>query len=377
MRLKFSILLIFYILVNSVYAVEIFRDNYDSHNDWSVPYVSLSKTWPTAVASDFPSANPTTGPRMIGYAGQLSVITGQTNPRIEITSSAGRGGSGKGIRMRCEAKYGANNEHSVWYSDTQTYYTLTSTPGDYGYDDIWIQFYRRYSTDFYSRAGSIKYMHVSHFRGVSLNDWHYDDESDVDHAPFIVLDTVTHDDDPYCCTGNYSYDDLTQDFDPWIVTMFREDPFANRTDYGPLSILEGLFDHESTGSVYVDQNITGSWRDNGNYGDGQWHYHEIHLKMNSAPGVADGEYGYWIDGVVQTRVNDVPWIATGGTMVGWNMVSPGGNQDFHTLVEGGETFYYDMDDFVVSTTRLSDETPTAPLSGNFIYTGSMSGGSYR
>lgn len=330
----------------------IFEDSFNTHNDWNVPYQWNAVVWPDAQASDFPSANPTTGPRMIGYAGQDSVITGQTNPRIAITSAAGMGGSGKGMRMRCEAIYGQDDQHSVWYSDTQTYYTLTGTPGAYGYSDVWIQMWRRYQPSFYSRAGNIKYMHASHFRGGSLNDWHYDSEADVDHAPLVVLDTVTFDGDINCCTGVTAYDDLTQDFEPWAYAMFRLDPYDQRTSYNPTALYEGIFHHTYLGEVHATLNITGEWRDPGNYGDGGWHYHEVHLKMNSAPGVADGEYGYYVDGIPQLVVIDVPWITAGGTMVGWNMVSPGGNQDFHTLTPGGETFYYDIDELVISTYRV-------------------------
>lgn len=333
----------------------LFQDSFDSHSDWHVPYQANSVIWPTAQTSDFPTGNPTSGPRMIGYSGQESVITGQTNPRISITGGAGRGGTGKGLRMRCEAIYGQNDQHSVWYSDTQTYYTLTSAPGEYGYPEIWIQMWRRHQPNFYSRAGSIKYMHVSHFRGGDLNDWHYNDESDVDHAPLMVIDSVTFDGDLNCCTGSMAYDDLTQDFEPWIMTMFREDPYPQRTDYRPESLIEGIFHHQYIGEVYATPNMTGGWRDTGNFGDGDWHFHEFHLKMNSAPGVADGVYGYYIDGVAQTVLTDVPWIQSGGVMCGWNMVSPGGNQDFHTLTPGGETFYYDIDDLSISTYRLSSQ----------------------
>lgn len=353
----------------------IFESDFNSDNDWSVPYQWNAVVWPDAVPSNFPSSNPTTGARMIGYSGQDSVITGQTNPRIAIMSAAGKDGSGKGMRMRCEAIYGQNDQHSVWYSDTQTYYTLTNTPGAYGYPEIWIQMWRRYQPNFYSRAGNIKYMHVSHFRGGSLNDWHYTDEADVDHAPLAVLDTVTFDSDINCCGGGSAYDDLSQDFEPWAYTMFRLDPYTQRTTYNPSALYEGIFHHTYLGEVHATLNMTGGWRDPGNYGDANWHYHEVHLKMNTSPGATDGEYGYYIDSVPQLVVNNVPWIATGGTMVGWNMVSPGGNQDFHTLVPGGETFYYDIDNLVISTYRVgqsyvigstgSFETPTVTAGADF------------
>ena len=337
----------------------IFEDDFDSHEDWHVPYRGFSVTWPSATATDFPSDNPVSGPRMFGYSGQNSVIDDQPNYRITLFGDAGRGG-GKGLRMRSEAIYGQDDVHSVWYSDTQTYYTLTENPGDYGYDEIWIQMWRRYGPDFYSKTSGAKYMHASHFRGEHLNDWHYDSEVDVDHAPFIVLSNTAYDGDMSCCGSGSSYDDLSQNWEPLVKMMIREDPYEQRADYRPGVPVEGSFHHESSGTYYGDYvypggSISGSWQDFGRLGDEEWHYHEVHLKMNSAPGTNDGELGYYIDGVAQMIFDDVPWIQSGGEMVGWNMVSPGGNQDFHTLVPGGETYYYDIDDFVVSTNRVGSD----------------------
>jgi hypothetical protein len=354
-------------LLSVASAEVIFEDDFDSHEDWHVPYQSFSVTWPSATVADFPSGNPLIGPRMFGYSGQNSVIDNQPNHRITLFDEAGRGG-GKGLRMRSEAIYGQDTTHSVWYSDTTTYYTLVNNPGDYGYDEIWIQMWRRYGPDFYSKTSGAKYMHASHFRGDHLNDWHYDDEEDVDHAPLIVLANTAYDGDTSCCGSGSAYDDLSQNWEPLVKMMFREDPYSQRADYDPENLLEGSYHHDSSGTYYGDYvysggSTSGSWQDSGRLGDGEWHYHEVHLKMNSVPGTADGELGYYIDGVSQMVFDDVPWIQSGGEMVGWNMVSPGGNQDFHTLVSGGETYYYDIDDLVVSTDRvgmdyvIGEETP--------------------
>ncbi len=346
--------------IPNTFAEIIFQDNFDSHSDWIVPYQSGSVTWPSAPTTAFPSGNPTTGARMIGYSGQSSVIIGQTEPRIHITSAAGRGETGKGLRMRCEAIHGQDEQHSTWYSDTQTYYTLTSTPGDYGYDEIWIQMWKRYSTNFYSKTSGAKYMHVSHFRGNALNDWHYSDENDVDHAPFIVLMSSAVDDNESCCGSQPRYDDLSLKVEPLAKMMFRQDPYSQRQNYRPTNPVEGIFHHESSGTTYMVHPHSGHWQDMGNFGDGQWHYHEIHLKMNSAPGVSDGLLAYYINGVAQMKFNDVPWIQSNGRMVGWNMVSPGGNQDFHTSTPGGETYHYDIDDLVFSTHRVINDNGTPP-----------------
>jgi hypothetical protein len=70
-------------------------------------------------------------------------------------------------------------------------------------------------------------------------------------------------------------------------------------------------------------------------------------------------------------MSDITFVKSGETMVGWNMVSPGGNQDFHTSVPGGETYYYDIDDFTVSTHRLSSaDNSTSSGGAGSTHTGS-------
>jgi hypothetical protein len=61
-----------------------------------------------------------------------------------------------------------------------------------------------------------------------------------------------------------------------------------------------------------------------------WHTVGIHVKLNSAAGVTDGVYQYWLDGRRLMSLVNVPWIGTGGDMnAKWNSVSFGGNDRFH------------------------------------------------
>jgi hypothetical protein len=237
--------------------------------------------------------------------------------------------------------------------------------------------YRRYQTDFYSKTSGAKYMHVSHFFGNDLNDWHYDSASDVDHAPLMVLYTRTYDDNESCCGDQPNYDDLSQDFEPELKTLIATHPYSTRLDYDidlPLDCGSYFSDSQSTlyfNPTYEGDTQSGSWQDEGNFGDDNWHYHEVHLKMNSSAGTADGEYAYYIDGICQWKMSDITFVKSGETMVGWNMVSPGGNQDFHTSVPGGETYYYDIDDFTVSTHRLSSaDNSTSSGGAGSTHTGS-------
>jgi hypothetical protein len=74
---------------------------------------------------------------------------------------------------------------------------------------------------------------------------------------------------------------------------------------------------------------TGATHHNNVWGDG-WHTVELHLKLNSAPGIQDGVLQYWLDGETVVSMTQVPWIGTSGSMTAkWNSVSFGGNDNYH------------------------------------------------
>lgn len=64
----------------------------------------------------------------------------------------------------------------------------------------------------------------------------------------------------------------------------------------------------------------GGWQKDGNYRDGKYYIHERHLKMNSSSGAATGVFENFIDNRYQTSEPNLPWIKSGDTIVGWNMV---------------------------------------------------------
>jgi len=75
----------------------------------------------------------------------------------------------------------------------------------------------------------------------------------------------------------------------------------------------------SSGTVYHNQ----VWGD-------IWHTVEIHLNLNSAPGVRDGVLQWWLDGEKIFSMTQIPWIGTNGSMAAkWNSFSFGGNDNFH------------------------------------------------
>lgn len=71
------------------------------------------------------------------------------------------------------------------------------------------------------------------------------------------------------------------------------------------------------------------------------------VKMNSAPGVADGQMRQWINGHRVRTVSAYPWVID-GPMVGWNAVGIGGNDNFIEATPEMFEDWYAIDDLVVS-----------------------------
>lgn len=77
--------------------------------------------------------------------------------------------------------------------------------------------------------------------------------------------------------------------------------------------------------------------------DGLWHCYEVHVKMNSSPGVYDGVEQAWIDGVL---VLDATGVNLGGGP-GWGNANFNINSDYAVPVGGQGAV--DLDDVAVST----------------------------
>lgn len=84
-----------------------------------------------------------------------------------------------------------------------------------------------------------------------------------------------------------------------------------------------------------------------------WTRMSFYLKLNSAPGVADGIFRQWLNGVQFHNDEAVTWIASGAIpedIIGWNYFGIGGN-DYFQAVPNEQRFedWYAIDDLVVYT----------------------------
>lgn len=112
------------------------------------------------------------------------------------------------------------------------------------------------------------------------------------------------------------------------------------------------------GPVHIDQ-VFGN--------EEQWVKVAFYVKMNSAPGVADGELMQWIDDKRILHAKSIPWIREGFDMVQWNTVGFGGNDFFQFYPNDAKhEEWYAIDDIVVRTdipshlTEKAGNTPNPP-----------------
>ncbi len=76
--------------------------------------------------------------------------------------------------------------------------------------------------------------------------------------------------------------------------------------------------------------------------DGQWHVLEFGMQVNSGPGVYDGVFEVWLDGVKIGGENDIPYLngTPSQVVTGLNMFTLGGNCDWTGYT--GERLLYEI-----------------------------------
>ncbi len=85
------------------------------------------------------------------------------------------------------------------------------------------------------------------------------------------------------------------------------------------------------------------------FGDeSQWVKIAMYVKLNSAPGIADGEIKQWVDGVQISNLGGIPFIQSGQEYRSFNTVAIGGN-DFFQLFPNVDKYqeWYAIDDLEV------------------------------
>ena len=101
----------------------------------------------------------------------------------------------------------------------------------------------------------------------------------------------------------------------------------------------------------------------------KWTQVEFYVRMNSAPGVADGVLRQWINGERIMNKENVPWVQENSEnkMVQWNYIAIGGNDYFQPYPNERQfEDWYAIDNLVVRSSmkdNSSDSTTSVPVNG--------------
>ena len=345
------------LLLKSVSArTIIFQTNFDHCDNWSITQgpSDISNIYPSYIygKNNFPSDHPasSSGPKYIGWFDSKTYLRKNLHNTVTLSSRNCR--SGKCITHYSEVPLISSGGEA---SGGELYISLTDPPGqdDTGYEEIWITVWRKFQPNYYTNQNMQKFIRVSHFNANSpygLTSWHPKGDPDS-HAPFVIGGfNGANGLDNYGYKLRYGY---------FAINLY---PYANRSDYkwSPSDLNCGLY-HSAAGSkvIYTWTRLRsgtqhGGWQQPGNYGDGNYHIHEYHFKMNSSPGLPDGVLEYYIDGICQVSLLNIPYIKSGLKMLKWNLVALGGNNDFYDP-NGEYECYYAYDDVVISDYRIGKD----------------------
>lgn len=319
--MKIIQLLLFILLVPTLSSAQIiFSETFDDQADTAF-------VQPTAYPSDFLhwQGEPDipegwAGVYILGSMLDASVRPGNT---MQIGEANRRGATGKAVTFWQEGRFGGD-----WSSDEQLMLSFS------GRTEVWVRFYIKFDPGWQWVAGEAynKIIRFTHFSGVNPIQYFQGGS----HHPIGAIHTYHEGSSNDALQAIFRYDNV----------YFPDGATPSHPRYAAFYPGGGNF---GGGGTF-------------NYAqDGLWHEFILGVKLNSAAGVADGEWHCYVDGNLEYSDTTLAWIDTGGDMSHtWNFMVLGGN-DYNFI---GNTLeqYYSVDDVVVATTlQEAIDGPTGPV----------------
>ena len=311
----------------SAFAEILFQDNFDNSPDWQSNQ-TVNKSQPGGYDINFGMTRAdkcTTHCPPKGWTSYRAASSHWTDTRGKdtyiLSSEGARGGKGKGITYNVEV----SGDYGSWSGGS-----LDIWLGEAGYPEIYIRYYLKFASN-----------------------WKWTNDSNSVHCQQKLMRISTFNDDIW--TSSYDPQAFGSISVNWPVLY--PDWYYNAS-YPPVQMTMAVRKAPNY-ATDADVRVTNAkWPT-----DSDWHCYEFRVKMNSAPGVADGEWQVWIDGISVGERTDVMWKQEGSnTTHNWNWVmlldnitNASATLDSHTEMQ----LY--MDDVVISTSYigLAEDDPKA------------------
>lgn len=332
----------------------IFEETFDSQPDFTSTMHSTNKAQKLREGYTLPN-----GWDSLYQGTQWSPELGYPNNHasLEILSDntdKAYGGEGKSAVMWRES---FSLSWKNWASDSQLVKFL-----DKQYPQLYVEFYVRFSPDFYGRANASNFM--SKIFRVGSWDGEGDEFSGFQGAlgPIYLWDYKR---DVYGVRSVHSFRG-----GPWgeNYTFNGEYPQDESLNYSSHTKgqAEGGGDPKLIDQVYGGflADVKSAVSHNQVFGEGaRWTKVAFFVRMNSAPGIADGVLRQWIDNQRILNHENIPWVQESATnkMVGWNFLAIGGN-DYFQPYPNEDRFedWYAIDNLVVRSSMPEGQRDLAP-----------------
>lgn len=327
--------------VNIVSAEVVFKENFDNQADW---YSGLLSNDPSLGESDAAPTAQYHTTHIIPENWHVVYQTSRWSPSqghldrhesveiLESNASKARGGEGKSY-VAWRDSYDAG--WAMWNSDGMLQYILPGDGNSEIYAEYWITFSQEMIESYYNdNLGSGKMFRViAHDDPHNFGGGNYFRYFGYDNKPIYIWGTGGH-------TGggirNYT-----------SIYRYGTEPEINENlNNGPWGFRKGDWSGWYANSATDGQAIGGGhpkltdYRDGGVITRGPVDIDQVfgseeeyvkmghYVKMNSAPGVPDGELMQFIDDKRISHITGIAWISADSPMKNWRIVAIGGNDNF-------------------------------------------------
>ena len=300
------------LLISSIATAKIiFQDNFDNSPDWQSQQ-TVHKSEPEGHDINFGmtrSDRCTTFCPPQGWTSYRTASSHWADDRRKdtyiLSTEGARGSSGKGITYNVEVRQNwVGGSLDLWL-------------GEAGYEELYVRYYLKFD-----------------------KNWKWSNPEDTRHCIQKLIRISTFNDNIW--TTSYTPQGFGSSYVNWPVFI---PGWYHNASYGETTLTCSVRKAPDY-YAYMDGHTNVHSPD-----VGDWHCYEFHVKMNSANGVADGVYQFFLDGKLKAESTTVEWKQAGSdTTHNWNWLMFTDNIfNSSAAPEDHVEMSLYMDDVVVST----------------------------
>lgn len=339
------------------HAESIFEENFDEQPDWTSTMYSTASSQKVSWGDILPA-----NWDEIYQGTKWSPQTGYPNKHASIEILESNADKAFGRTGKSMVNWRESASETKWNSDSQMIHLLNKQ-----HKELYVEFLIAFSDNWWQRTN------VAGWASKIFRIGSWDGEGDIVNGALGHIGPVFF--------WDYKRDKYNlQNFTHYRGGPWGENYYMNKNEPSYPQYRADNFTSKTLGMalggadpLVVDQVKGGYLKDMGRYdpvshdqlfGTGQhWTKMAFYVKINSAPGVADGVLKQWVNNQRIMSDETIPWIKrnTENKMVGWNYIALGGNDNFFPY-PADQLFedWYAIDNLVVRSSIPEKQQEVAP-----------------